>query len=42
MSENIKLYLDELMEEINAPVEECSVCCGTGHIIERDFDMNKR
>lgn len=34
LAENVKLYLDELMDIINQPVKECSSCNGTGHIIQ--------
>lgn len=32
LAENIKLFLDELMEVINQPVEQCPSCKGVGHI----------
>lgn len=35
LAKNLKQYLDELMDVINAPVVQCSCCNGTGHIIER-------
>jgi hypothetical protein len=38
---NIKNYMDELMFHINEPLEECSCCGGTGHIV-KSFEMNKR
>lgn len=34
LAENVKLYLDELMEVINAPLVECGHCQGQGTIIE--------
>lgn len=40
--ENIKAYLQELLDVINRPVSECKVCNGTGHIIDNDFQINKR
>jgi len=30
--DNMRQYLDELMEVINMPVHECTTCNGTGHI----------
>lgn len=39
---NIKSFLQELLDVINRPVSECKVCNGTGHIIDNDFQMNKR
>lgn len=33
--ENLKLYLEELMEYINAPLKECECCHGTGHTLEK-------
>lgn len=42
LAENIKLYLDELMEYINRPTSQCPHCKGTGNIFETEFDMNKR
>lgn len=35
LAENIKLYLDELMAVINAPVSECEHCNGYGHIVHK-------
>lgn len=32
---NIKCYLDELMEGINEPVEECNHCKGLGHFVKK-------
>lgn len=32
MAEQIKVYLDDLMAEINRPVQECSHCNGMGHV----------
>lgn len=40
--ENIKSFLQELLDVINRPVSECKVCNGTGHIIDNGFQMNKR
>jgi len=40
--DTIKNYLQDLIEYINMPVAECQHCNGTGHVISRDFDMNKR
>ena len=40
--ENIKLYLDELMYNINVPVHECEHCNGTGYLIDNNFEINKR
>lgn len=42
LAENVKLYLDELMEVINSEVHECAPCEGTGHIINKRFDKNDR
>lgn len=38
----MKNYLQDLIEYINMPVAECQHCNGTGHVISKDFDMNKR
>ena len=38
----MKNYLQDLIEYINMPVSECQHCNGTGHVISKDFDMNKR
>lgn len=35
LCENIKLYLEELMEVINTPVSLCECCGGMGHIIKK-------
>lgn len=40
--DNIKHYLDELMEVINSDMSECEHCNGTGHVINYNFDINKR
>ena len=40
--ENVKLFLDELMFFINTPVTECDCCHGTGHLVNTNFDMQKR
>lgn len=42
LAENIKLYLDELMDYINRPLSECECCKGTGHLFEDSFGMNDR
>lgn len=42
LAENIKLYLDELMEVINAPVHECPHCDGRGSVVLKVEDINKR
>jgi len=34
LAENIKLFLDELMDVINSKVEQCSVCKGKGNIYQ--------
>lgn len=39
---NIKAYLTELMDYINTQVAECSHCSGTGHIVDKTFDVNGR
>lgn len=39
---NIKSYLQDLIDYINMPVAECQCCAGTGHIIGEGFNMNKR
>lgn len=41
LAENIKTYLEELVEFLNTPLVECECCKGTGHLLE-DFDKNKR
>lgn len=33
LAEKLKVYLEELMQELNTPVYECKHCNGTGHII---------
>jgi hypothetical protein len=40
--ENMKLYLEELMEVINAPVAECQHCNGTGHTFDKVTNINER
>jgi hypothetical protein len=40
--ENIKLYLDELMDVINKPVKECEGCGGTGCTFDKVENMNDR
>jgi len=40
--DNIKLFLDELLEFINQEVSECEHCKGTGHLVMDTFDKNKR
>ncbi|AUR92183.1 coil containing protein [Vibrio phage 1.170.O._10N.261.52.C3] len=41
LAENVKLYLDELMEVINAPLVECEHCQGHGNILE-EVKCNER
>lgn len=33
MAEQVRVYLEELMENINSPLEECSCCKGTGVVL---------
>ena len=40
MQEFILSYLESLMEEINRPVQECSYCGGTGHLLEGKINAN--
>lgn len=40
--DTVKNYLQDLIEYINMPVAECQHCGGTGHVITKNFDMNKR
>lgn len=40
--DNVSSYLDELIEHINTPVEECPHCNGTGHVLAGKFKGNKR
>lgn len=40
--DTIKSYLQDLINYINVPVAECQHCSGTGHVVSKDFDMNKR
>lgn len=40
--ENMKLYLDHLMEVINAPVEECTSCGGLGCTYNKIDNINIR
>jgi hypothetical protein len=42
MAVQIKNYLEELMEEINRPVQECSACGGTGCVDVGKIETNKR
>jgi len=42
MSEFLKDYLDNLMAEINRPVQECSHCGGTGHVEMKKIGTNER
>lgn len=42
LAENIKLYLDELMQVINMPVHECSHCKGKGVFVQKVENTNKR
>ncbi len=39
---NVKTFLDELVDHLNMPLEECSCCAGTGHILPDEFNKNKR
>lgn len=41
LEEQIKAYLDELIEVINTPVAECQHCSGTGAVL-KVFDKNLR
>lgn len=41
MADQIKTFLDELIDTINAPLVECEHCGGTGHLINK-LDCNKR
>lgn len=38
---NMESYLQDLMEYINLPLEECSCCNGVGYVLQ-SFDKNKR
>lgn len=40
--DTVKNYLQDLIDYINMPVAECQHCGGTGHVITKSFDMNKR
>lgn len=40
--DTVKNYLQDLIEYINMPIAECQHCGGTGHVITKNFDMNKR
>lgn len=42
MAEQVKHYLDMLMEEINRPVAECEHCGGTGHLELKTVGTNER
>lgn len=41
MQEFILSYLENLMDEINKPVQECQHCGGTGYIIEAKINANE-
>lgn len=41
LADNIKLYLDELMDYLNTPLDRCPHCEGTG-VIATTFDINNR
>jgi hypothetical protein len=38
--ENVKLYLDELMQHINSDVSECEHCSGYGHVMTGSHSLN--
>lgn len=38
--ENVKLYLEELIDVLNTPIKECECCSGTGYIIEKVNNSN--
>lgn len=40
--DTVKNYLQDLIDYINMPVAECQHCSGTGHVITKNFDINKR
>lgn len=42
LAENIKLFLDELIFFINQEVEQCPNCSGSGHLVKKFTDLNKR
>jgi hypothetical protein len=42
LAENIKLFVDELMEHINTPLTECEHCSGCGVIVGEQFPINVR
>lgn len=42
LAENIRLYLEELIEYINKPLHECQECGGFGSIFDEYLDKNKR
>lgn len=41
LANNIKTYLEELMEYINTPLKECEHCKGTGCVPREYFDKNE-
>ena len=41
LADNIRLYLDELMEYLNTPLDRCQHCAGTG-VIPTTFSKNDR
>jgi hypothetical protein len=42
LADNIKHYLDTLMEHINTPYAECEHCSGAGVIVGPKFKANER
>ena len=42
LADNVKTYLEELMLYINAPLQECEHCKGTGCTPRESFDKNSR
>lgn len=40
--DNMKIYLQSLIDTINEPVKECECCGGTGHLFPAVADMNLR
>lgn len=41
LADNIKSYLEDLVDFLNTPLVECECCQGVGHVLEK-FDKNKR
>lgn len=41
LADNLKRYLDELVDVINTPVAECPHCNGTGHVVGTPPSLNK-